>query len=874
MAAWTTSSAPTTPNVIGTFSYTNGYAISKWHERHTAWNEEDISAQWSTSPALILSEQEPNNPGVRWKKHVRQVKYNAGTSQQVEVKEFWLPLLFEGDPTYWLKAKKIKYPAYGEGSNTDGLAIAKRVFFLPVIGGNSSITDAIRIGTVATGYSITAYSPSLNNNSVATGTNPGTFVSSYGGFDYYWLDTISNPIVVTGTVSGNGGTLVSTGSTQHPFLNTVFVGNKTGYKATGKAIGRKIAQLYTFNQVTVSGKTINKNTPFTDSAGTANHFYSEFAVNVGQLSPDPESFIGKVPIVVHNDVHQKIQGWKKNSQVVPVKPTSTAIYPANALNSLPVYMSAYASLWSQNIAGFTKYSGIGDWSSTSGVTMNENYHIVYPTYFVGVDKNPKGEDAAKANWFAALANISFPKTGEHFGIFDNETDANAWVAYFNNLLKVKQASTVEPVNGYIFVQGQQWTDGWPILFNPDGLVGIVSQNALLANIGQNASPADADEDIDVTDNPDAPDAGNGDAGAGGPFRVTMQYAVNTVTKANVNLLIKQLMANEKLTFAQTKAKFMAAFIKARTAYRVSQGTPLPEAKAIANARATTIFANADPNANAGGTGNTENPPPPATIRIPIVRGLIGYQPPPSALGNSPQLVQKYQYTRVSTNESGTEVQTLVPTQRRFIFPFAPKDISYSNLSSVWTEINRTGRTPVVDWTGFQLLKVSFTFELVARTATDISQPRDGFGLNFSIDEQINTLRQMATAPYPVSFLNMDTFFSKELRYPLYTKGRGVEFVITDFAVQSVQRTGSSSGAGNESIQPNQISRASCTITLQECPIEQVDIISIPKITICGKDKCPPATCKEPCTEKPREFVLGSPLLAVDTPAQGAQEDDS
>lgn len=870
MAAWTTSSAPTTPNVIGVFSYTNGYAISKWHERHTAYNQGDISAQWSTSPALILSEQEPDKLGVKWKKHVRQVKYNAGTSQQVDIKEFWLPILFEGDPISWTQGKQFKYPPHGKGTNVTEGYVAKRVLHLPLIGGNSSITDVIRIGTAPRDYSIVSYG-SLNNNPAATGINPGVFVSSYGGFDYYWLDTSSNPQLVQGTVSGNGGAVLSTGSTTNPFLNTIFVGNKTGYKATGLDIGKKIAQLYTFNQVTVSGKTINKNTPFTDSEGTANHFYSEFAVNVGQLSPDPESFTGKVPIVVESSVYNTIQGWKKNSQVVPVKPTSTAIYPGNALNKLSVYMSAYAALWSQNISGFTKYSNIGDWASNAQVTMNENYHIVYPTYFVGVDKNPKGEAAAKANWFAAQANISFPKTGEHFGIFDNATDANAWVAYLNNLLFVKQASTVKPVNGYIFVKGQKWSDGWPILFNPDGLVGIVSQNALLANIGQNASPTDADEDIDVTDNPDAVD---GDPNAGGPFRVTMQYAVNTVTKANVNLLIKQLMANEKLTFAQTKAKFMAAFIKARTAYRVSQGLPLPEAKAIANARAATIFANADPNTNAGGTGNTENPPPPTTIRIPIVRGLIGYQPPPSALGNSPQLVQKYQYTQVSTNESGTEVQTLVPTQRRFIFPFAPKDISYSNLSSVWTEINRTGRTPVVDWTGFQLLKVSFTFELVARTATDISQPRDGFGLNFSIDEQINTLRQMATAPYPVSFLNMDTFFSKELRYPLYTKGRGVEFVITDFAVQSVQRTGSYSGTGNVSIQPNQISRATCTITLQECPIEQVDIISIPKITICGKDKCPPATCKEPCTEKPREFVLNSPLLAIDTPAAGPVEDDA
>jgi hypothetical protein len=121
---------------------------------------------------------------------------------------------------------------------------------------------------------------------------------------------------------------------------------------------------------------------------------------------------------------------------------------------------------------------------------------------------------------------------------------------------------------------------------------------------------------------------------------------------------------------------------------------------------------------------------------------------------------------------------------------------------------------------------------------------------------------MAIAPYPVSFLNMDTFFSKELRYPLFTQGRGVEFVITDFAVQSVQRTPPSNQGPIEASLPNQISRASCTMTLQECPIEQVDIVNIPPITVCGKDKCPPVTCKVPCVEVKNEWLTLDQLLTT------------
>jgi hypothetical protein len=49
-------------------------------------------------------------------------------------------------------------------------------------------------------------------------------------------------------------------------------------------------------------------------------------------------------------------------------------------------------------------------------------------------------------------------------------------------------------------------------------------------------------------------------------------------------------------------------------------------------------------------------------------------------------------------------------------------------------------------------------------------------------------------------------------------GAGVQFAITDFSISSMMRTPNGS-----------INRAQCDITLQEVPIEYINIISLPKL---------------------------------------------
>jgi hypothetical protein len=216
-----------------------------------------------------------------------------------------------------------------------------------------------------------------------------------------------------------------------------------------------------------------------------------------------------------------------------------------------------------------------------------------------------------------------------------------------------------------------------------------------------------------------------------------------------------------------------------------------------------------------------------TLKITVTRGLSGYRTGIRSTGNTssrPTLIQTYEGIKSSKQINGTPI-------RSFEFPFVPSQVVYSGLGINWTEIERTGSYPIVDWTSFQLLKISFSFDIVSMA----QQNQAGFGLYYSCEDQITELREMAQSPYPVTFLNMDKFMQDEIRWPSLNTGRGIEFVIQEFSVTAVQRTQASPVALRDSTVPNRISRASCTMTLQEIPVEQVDIVQMPPIKPCKKE---------------------------------------
>ena len=253
--------------------------------------------------------------------------------------------------------------------------------------------------------------------------------------------------------------------------------------------------------------------------------------------------------------------------------------------------------------------------------------------------------------------------------------------------------------------------------------------------------------------------------------------------------------------------------------------------------------------NKGGNANTKQASSkPETIKITVTRGLAGYRTGIRSTGQTsskPTLIQTYEGLKSSKQIDGSPI-------RSFVFPFTPNNVNYSGLGINWTEIERTGGYPIVDWTSFQLLKISFNFDIVSMA----QENQAGFGLYYSCEDQIQELREMAQAPYPVTFLNMDKFMQDELRWPSLNTGRGIEFVIQEFSVTAVQRTPTNPTALKFNPVANQISRASCTMTLQEIPIEKVDIVQMPPMKPCKKE----CSKDKITTEKDSYFPLFTPII--------------
>jgi hypothetical protein len=176
---------------------------------------------------------------------------------------------------------------------------------------------------------------------------------------------------------------------------------------------------------------------------------------------------------------------------------------------------------------------------------------------------------------------------------------------------------------------------------------------------------------------------------------------------------------------------------------------------------------------------------------------------------------------------------LQTTARHYFLP-KPNQVNYQNLGSEWTEIERVGRIPLVDWKNYRLMKVSFQFLVIPsntyRTGAFGETADDG--ITFSIDEKLENLRNMAARPYPVILYGFDDLLINANPFSMST-GAGVQFVISELTISSLIRTATGS-----------INRATCDITLQEVPIEYINIISLPKL-VPGQIIPPPPTLVPP-----------------------------
>jgi hypothetical protein len=232
------------------------------------------------------------------------------------------------------------------------------------------------------------------------------------------------------------------------------------------------------------------------------------------------------------------------------------------------------------------------------------------------------------------------------------------------------------------------------------------------------------------------------------------------------------------------------------------GSPASNSGAGNNSAVTNQNGSSTQNAS---TQTTANAPIKATVRV---RGNFGYINPGEPDGGAPQMVQYYR--------QGTS-----PLQEpdRHIFSPKPNEINYQNLGSEWTEIERVGRIPLVDWKNFRLMKISFQFLVLPDTTYRMGAYGQSAedGITLSIDSKLDTLRNMATRPYPVILFGFDELLTNSSQFS-NSAGSGVQFVIQDFSISSMMRT--ATGA---------INRATCDITLQEVPIEYINLITMPRL---------------------------------------------
>jgi hypothetical protein len=97
------------------------------------------------------------------------------------------------------------------------------------------------------------------------------------------------------------------------------------------------------------------------------------------------------------------------------------------------------------------------------------------------------------------------------------------------------------------------------------------------------------------------------------------------------------------------------------------------------------------------------------------------------------------YTRSNSWALMTQFSLGEPTT--FVFPYAPVEVNFENISASYEEVKRAGKYPLLSFTGYQLTKAALNFRLANRAT----------GGQANVEIEIAVLRAMATVPFPVYF---------------------------------------------------------------------------------------------------------------------------
>ena len=313
-----------------------------------------------------------------------------------------------------------------------------------------------------------------------------------------------------------------------------------------------------------------------------------------------------------------------------------------------------------------------------------------------------------------------------------------------------------------------------------------------------------------------------------PFR-NLFYPFGTLPIEGINdtqFLIDSIFSRD--TSGQSNESLMANAVEsiksAQIDELISQGRTRENATALVNAQSqaalATRAAQALPGISSRISTNTNN----QLIQVNVSRSSSLNQ------GSLVSIPASQNPTLLQTNTSGRE-------GLRYEFRHRPNQISYTSIGSDWTPIERAANRPMIDWKSYKLMSVSFSFIVAPDESGSLDAVIDGKVITTSVDNELRTLRQMASSPFPVTFFGFDKLLSEPARYPFNNDGggKGSLFVIADLNVTSIYR--SSTGS---------ISRASCDITLTEYPKELIKLIEFPKLKPIPEVPPPPPGEKPIC----------------------------
>lgn len=98
--------------------------------------------------------------------------------------------------------------------------------------------------------------------------------------------------------------------------------------------------------------------------------------------------------------------------------------------------------------------------------------------------------------------------------------------------------------------------------------------------------------------------------------------------------------------------------------------------------------------------------------------------------------------------------TTFPYTRDWTFDFAPREVTFDNISAEIAEISRVGRYPLASWRNPKLTHVGFEFRVADRES----------GGRVPVDLRLRALRDMSLSKSPTWFVGFDDLISYQSQY--------------------------------------------------------------------------------------------------------------